>query len=169
MEKNLNNEEALKKMKELIESVNVCMYCTMDSMSEMASRPMGTAGVDEDGTIWFFTDEDTTAGQEANKESHVCLNYASTAKNTYACIMGESELVKDKNKMEELWNDFLKTWFPDGLSTPGISLIKVTPNSGHYWDTDATRLRLLYSYLKAKVTGEAADGTEGTSGKLDLS
>lgn len=168
MEKNLNNDAALEKMKSLVESVNVCMYCTKNEIGKMISRPMGTAKVDDDGTIWFFTDDDTTAAEDAKGTSDVCLNYSSTSSNTYASISGKARLVKDKSKMEELWNDFLKTWFPDGLGTPGISLIAVSPESGQYWESDATRLKLLYSYLKAKVTGEPADGSEGTTGKLKM-
>ncbi len=106
--------------------------------------------------------------QESKGGTEVCLNYASTAKNTYMCVMGSSEVVKDKAKMSELWNDMLKTWFPDGLETPGISLLKVTPTAAHYWESDATRLRLLFSYVKAKVTGEAANGTEGMEGHLNV-
>lgn len=168
MEKNLESGEAHKKMKEIADSINICMYCTMEQGSDMASRPMGTSQVDEDGTIWFFSSEEHNVVQESKGGSDVCLNYASPAKNTYMCIMGTSEVVKDKAKMAELWNDMLKTWFPDGLETPGIALLKVSPRSAHYWESDATRLRLLFSYVKAKVTGEAANGSEGTEGHLNV-
>ncbi len=57
MEKNLESADALKKLKELADSINICMYCTMEKGSDMASRPMGTAKVDEDGTIWFFSSD----------------------------------------------------------------------------------------------------------------
>jgi general stress protein 26 len=168
MEKNLQDADALKKLKELAESINICMYCTMEHGSDMASRPMSTAQVEEDGTIWFFSSDETSATQESKGGTEVCLNYASPAKNSYMCVMGNAEVVHDKAKMEELWNEFMKTWYPEGLSTPGISLLKVTPTSAHYWDNDVTRMKILFSYIRAKITGEPAKATEGNEGRLDV-
>lgn len=168
MEKNLSNDEALKKLKELVESINICMYCTMEQGSEMASRPMGTAQVEDDGTIWFFTTDSSGTAENAGDAHEVCLNYSSPAKNSYLCVMGNPELSFDKAKMKELWTPMLKTWFPDGLDTPDIALIKVTPTHAHYWDSDVTRARLLFSFLKATITGEPANGTEGDHGELKV-
>jgi general stress protein 26 len=168
MEKNLQNSEAQAKLKEIAEDIRICMYCTMQHDSDVASRPMSTAQVAEDGAIWFFSSDNTGAAQQSQGGTEVCLNYASPAKNTYMCVMGTSEVVHDKTKMKELWSDILSTWFPDGLETPGIALLKVTPSSAHYWDSDITRLKILFSYLKAKVTGEPANGSEGTEGSLDV-
>lgn len=168
MEKNLQSTEAQAKLKEIAEDIRICMYCTMQHDSDMASRPMSTAQVAADGTIWFFSSEHTGAVQQSQGGTEVCLNYAHPVKNTYMCVMGTSEVVHDKAKMKELWNDLLSTWFPQGLETPGIALLKVTPSSAHYWDADITRLKILFSYLKAKVTGESANGSEGTEGKLSV-
>ena len=167
MEKNLQSAEAVKKLKELAEGIRVCMYCTMEHGRDHASRPMSTAAVDEDGTIWFYTSDDTTAAQQSHG-NEVCLNYSDPTKNTYMCIMGSSEVVHDKAKMKELWSDFLSTWFPDGLETPGIALLKVAPSAAHYWDIDMTRVKILFSYVRAKMTGKKAEGTEGTEGELKI-
>jgi len=96
MEKNLHNQEALQKLKELVESVNICMYCSMEHGSDMASRPMGTAKIEDDGTIWFFTTDHSGAAENAQQASEVCLNYAHITKNTYLCVMAvpSSYLIK---------------------------------------------------------------------------
>jgi general stress protein 26 len=168
MEKNLHSREALEKLKELVESVHICMYCSMEHGSDMASRPMGTARIEDDGTIWFFTTDHSGAAETAQHAGEVCLNYAHITKNTYLCVMGRPELVFDKAKMKELWSPILKTWFPQGLDTPDIALVKVAPRSAHYWDSDASRLRVLFSFIKAQVTGKRPDGDEGDYGELDL-
>ncbi len=168
MEKNLSNDEALKKLKELVESINICMYCTMEQGSKMASRPMSTAKIEDNGDIWFFTTDHSGPAENAEKAPEVCLNYSSPAKNTYVCVMGDPELSFDKAKMEELWSPILKTWFPDGLETPDIALVKVTPTNAHYWESDVSRMRLLFSFVKAAVTGEPANGTEGDHGELNV-
>ncbi len=168
MEKNLSSEEALGKLKELVESINICMYCTMEQGSGMASRPMGTAKIEDNGDIWFFTTDSSGAAGNAEGAREVCLNYSSPAKNSYLCVMGRPELSFDKARMKELWSPILKTWFPEGLDTPDIALVRVRPRSAHYWESDVSRMRILSSFLKAAVTGERADGTEGDHGELKV-
>lgn len=166
MEKNLSNEAALKKMKSAVESITICMMAAVDG--DGASRPMSVAECDDNGDLWFFTKEDTDAGQEAGARKKVALHFSSPAKLNFLCVLGQSELVHDKAKMEKLFNPMMKTWFPDGLETPGIALIKVNPDSAHYWESNASRIELLYSWAKAQITGEPADGSEGRSGSLDV-
>ena len=168
MEKDLHSSVALAKLKELVESVNICMYCSMEHGSDIASRPMGTAKIEDDGTIWFFTTDHSGAAENAEGASEVCLNYAHIPKNTYLCVMGNPELIFDKAKMKELWSPILNIWFPQGLDTPDIALVKVTPRSAHYWDGDMSRLRLLFSFIKAQVTGKRPEGDEGDEGELHV-
>jgi general stress protein 26 len=42
---------------------------------------------------------------------------------------------RDKAKIHELWKFVLKTWFTEGEDDPRITVIKVTPTHGYYWDT----------------------------------
>lgn len=166
MEKNLSNEEALKKLKSSVESINICMMAAIGG--DGASRPMSVAACDDDGDLWFFTKKDTDAGQEAGAHKRVALHFSSPAKLNFLCVLGQSSLSQDKAKMKELWNPMMKTWFPDGLETPGITLIKVNPDSAHYWESNSSRIELLYSWAKAQITGEPADGSEGRSGDLNV-
>lgn len=166
MEKNFSNEEALKKMKEAIDSIGVCMMAAIGG--DGASRPMSAAQCEEDGTIWFFTNKDTDAAQESKADKGMALHFASPAKLNFLCVLGQATLSDDKAKMKELWNPMMKTWFPDGLETPGITLIRVTPESAHYWESNASRIELLYSWAKAQITGTPADGSEGRSGDLNV-
>ena len=50
-------------------------------------------------------------------------------------IFGTAEILFDKNKVEEMWTPIAKAWFTEGKDDPAISLIKVTPQEGYYWDT----------------------------------
>ena len=168
MEKNLHNTEALQKMKSLAESVNICMYAMQEGGAGITARPMSASLIEDDGTVWFFTSDNSTAGTEAEGGKSVCLAFSSPAKNTYLSVSGTAVLSHDKAKMDELWSPMLKTWFPQGLETPDIALIRVTPQSAHYWDSDASRFLLLYSFVKASITGEPAHGSEGTEGQLNL-
>lgn len=165
MKQDLQNQEALKKMKELAESVDICMFTTLQD-GRMYGRPMSTQEVEDDGTLWFFSDE-KASGTQAADGSHVCLNYASIPGNTYLTVQGRAEKVHDEARMKRLWKDILKTWYPDGPDTPGLTLIKVTPESAYYWDNDASRMRILLQYVYAKVTGNYKE-MEGREGELEM-
>lgn len=167
MEKNLENKEALEKLKSLAEDIKICMLASSDTNHNLYGRPMTTMEVSDDGTLWFFTADNTTAAQQAAKQSDVCLNYAHPAKNAYLTVQGTAELVNDKKKIKELWTPMLKIWFPDGIDDPSITLLKVTPVQAHYWDSDASRVSLLFAWIKANITGDAS-GMEGKSGELNV-
>lgn len=167
MEKNLQSQEAIQKMKKLADDVKYCMLATTDTDNSLYGRPMTTMQIEDDGTIWFFTSDHTSAASTAKQDEQVCLNYAHPGKNTYLTVQGTAHLVKDKKKMEELWTPVLKAWFPKGLDEPDIALLKITPEQAHYWDTDATKLVVLFSMLKSAVTGTPGD--TGNHGQLDIS
>lgn len=37
-------------------------------------------------------------------------------------------------KIKELWDPILKTWFTEGVDDPRITVIKVETKEGYYWD-----------------------------------
>lgn len=36
---------------------------------------------------------------------------------------------------KELWASIIETWFTGGVDDPRVTVIKVTPTEGYYWDT----------------------------------
>jgi hypothetical protein len=42
--------------------------------------------------------------------------------------------MQQRMKIEELWSPLIKTWFTEGVDDPRITVIKVTPTEGYYWD-----------------------------------
>ncbi len=166
MEDNKHGAEALKKIKELAESIDFCMLTTLDGDRKMSARPMGVQQIEDDGTIWFFTSDDQFGAQSADGDD-VLLSFSSPAKHSYLTINGKGLLTKDEAKMKELWKETMKAWFPQGLDTPGIALLKVTPDNAHYWDSDATRIMMMVQYVYAKVTGNYSE-LVGKSGELSV-
>lgn len=166
MEKNLKNNEALLKLKKLAEDVRICMMATGSNDSNTFGRPMSTITVDDDGTLWFMTKASTAAATDARKDDSICLYYSHPGNNTYLTIKGTVAVVADKAKIKELWNPIMKAWFPDGVDEPGIVALKVTPEEAYYWDTDAATLVILFSMIKAAVTG--TPGETGDHGALNI-
>ena len=54
MSQELRSEDAVKKFKELVETVNVCMFTTLDDSNTIFSRPMSTVKIDDEGNAWFL-------------------------------------------------------------------------------------------------------------------
>lgn len=52
----------------------------------------------------------------------------------FLSLDGSASISRDKARIKELWNLILKTWFTEGEDDPRITVIKVTPSHGYYWD-----------------------------------
>jgi len=150
----MKNEKNIAILKEMAESVRTCMFTTFSSGGEFGSRPMGTAKVEDDGSLWFYTNEYSPKSKEISKENNVLLAYSDPSNNTYLTVKGKAELVDDKVRKEAYFSPFIKAWFPDGIEDPRLILIKVTPEEAEYWDASASKIVVLFSILKAVVTGD---------------
>lgn len=56
--------------------------------------------------------------------------------------------------MRELWQPPLKAWFPQGLDTPGIALIKVEATEAEIWDAPASTAAHILGLIKSQVTSK---------------
>ncbi|HXG84688.1 MAG TPA: pyridoxamine 5'-phosphate oxidase family protein [Pyrinomonadaceae bacterium] len=155
-----NRQEAIDKLIGLVEDIEFAMLTTVDTDGVLRSRPMATQKAEIDGDLWFFTNDKTHKAEEIERDNRVNVSYAEPKDNVYVSVSGAAEIVRDKAKMEELWNPILKAWFPDGLETPGICLLKVNVEQAEYWDSPSSALVQVVGFVKALVTGKRADGGE---------
>ena len=154
-----NREESIEKLKSLIEDIDFGMLTTMDG-GKLRSRPMSTQKVEFDGDLWFFTSDKTHKVDEIEADNRVNVAYSKPEDNVYVSVSGTAALVKDRAKIEELWNPILKAWFPEGLDDPTLSLLRVSVEEAEYWDSPNSKLVQIFGFVKALVTGKAAQGGE---------
>lgn len=160
-----NTQDNIKTLKGLVDEVKIAMLCTSHG-EQLRSRPMSTAQFDEEGNIWFFTNEHSGKTDELEGNHQICLAYSSPSKNTYISITGEARIVNDWQKMKELYNPAINAWFPKGLDDPNLALLKVTPLEAEYWDSSSSKMVTLFQMAKAIITGQKYD--EGEHGKIQL-
>ncbi len=153
------------KLKELVKDIHIAMLSSIKD-NQVHSRPMATSEVDADGTIWFFTKDDSAKVTEIEQNASVTLSYANPQSNTYVAVIGKTAVSHDKEKIKELWNPMLKAWFPNGPEDPEIGLLKFTPETAEYWDSKAGRMVALFNIAKAALNGQTYD--QGEHGKLNL-
>lgn len=117
-------QESIEKFKSLTESIDFCMLTTING-GQLRSRPMSTQEMDENGDLWFLTSDQTHKVDEIQADNRVNVAYSKPDDNTYVSVSGRGEIIKDRQKIEDLWNPLFKAWFPKGLDDPSISLLKV--------------------------------------------
>lgn len=164
--KNLISSEAIGKIKKLAESADTCHFVTAISKIPLSTRPMSTQKVDDDGSVWFMSDRDSAKNHEISSDRRVQLFYSHQSSSEYMSIFGTAEILFDKNKIEEMWTPIARAWFTEGKDDPAISLIKVTPEEGYYWDTKNNKMVSLIKIATAIVTGKTMD--DGIEGKLTV-
>ena len=151
MDNNADRDENIKKLHELIKDIRFAMLTTIEEDGTLRSRPMATQEFDFDGDLWFFTYGSAHKVEEVQHNQHVNISYAEPKDQKYVSVSGTAQLVRDRQKIEDLWNPLFKAWFAKGLDEPDLALLKLTLHrpSGrgffHHRDSQAVPLRKLYT------------------------
>ncbi len=162
----LVNQDAISKMKEMAEDIKTCMFCTYDAQHVMQTAPMSVNEIDDDGTFWFLSTKESTRNEDLEANSATDLIFAQPGSSSYLSVRGKSEVLYDRNKIDELWNGILKTWFTEGKDDPNISVIKFTPEEAYYWDTKNGKMVSFLKIAVGAVIGKTMD--DGIQGKLEV-
>ena len=161
--KNLTHEEAIKKFKEIVEHESVCLFTTQLTTVPLTTRPMSVKKVCDQGNFWFLSPSDSDKNQEISSDPRVQLFISNTSNYEFLSVYGKASITRDRDKIEELWSDIAKAWFPEGKDDPRVTVIKVSPEEGFYWDTKDGKLVSMVKILASAVTGKTLqEGVEGT-------
>ena len=166
MENTQDRTQGLKMLKDKIKHIKVAMLTSVNPDGSLHTRPMQTQEIKGDGNLWFFTGKNSHKIAEIRNDSHVSLGYTDPASNTYVAVCGRASLVTDQAKVDELWHDMLKAWFPEGKNDPNISLLKVSIDSAEFWDSPSSKVVQLIGMAKAMVTGESYKPGPGEHGNI---
>jgi len=167
MSKAVTQDDKLGKLREIVKAVDICMLTTVDERGGLHSRPMSNnRDVEFDGGLWFFTYGSSHKVDEVNRASKVNASFADVDNQLYASLSGNAEIVRDRAKIEEHWKPQLKAWFPEGVDTPDIALLKVTVERAEYWDSSQSWVAHAVGLVSSLVTGEPAQF--GENEKIEL-
>ena len=165
--KNLEQEKGIIKIKQIVDEVMFCFFCTSPEIQNQPNATVMTAqDVDDDGNIWFFSGKDSQRNHDIALNKNINLYFSSPEKDTYFSINAEATVVYDKTMIEKLWNPILKIWFKDGIEDQNISLIKVAINEASYWDSNDGKMVNFFKMLAAVITG--IDNTDSVHGSINL-
>jgi general stress protein 26 len=135
-----------KTLPDIAEAMKDIDFCVLTSRAEDGSlgrRPMSNnREVEFEGTSWFYTYEQHRSVADIRRDPAVGLSYQGSAglkglvgaPGMFVHVQGEARLVDETAALAEHWDKELERWFPQGIDTPGITLIEVVAKRIHYWD-----------------------------------
>jgi len=163
--KDLKQEDAITKLKELAEKIDFTMMATDLSQPPFHVIPMSTKKVDDDGNIWFLSDASSTHNKHIEQEERALLTYSNKSDMEFLSVYGQAIIGNDKKIIDELYASSDDMWF-DGKDDPNITTIQIRPSDVHYWDSKDNKLVSMIKFTTGAITGTQPDLTE--SGELDI-
>lgn len=136
----------------LVSNAKVGMLTTTTAEGKQVSRPMGLQEAAFDGDLWFFAYDDSTKVTQIKADPEVNVSFSDSKNTSWTSIAGRAEIVHDRAKAEELYSPTLKAWFPDGLETPGLTLIKIHADTAEYWEGPSSTVGFVLGVARAAVT-----------------
>jgi general stress protein 26 len=130
----LQGQEAVAKIKEIVDIAKACFFCTKAATGEsIGARPMNVRKVDDKGNLWFLSADDSRINNEIALNPYVTLYFQGSPHSDFVQLNGRATISRDQEKIKELW-EAIKTWFTEGVNDSRITVVKVIPSVGYYWD-----------------------------------
>jgi general stress protein 26 len=135
--------KTLSDISEAMRDIDFCTLSTVAANGAIASRPMSNnREVDYTGDSWFFTTDDAAMVRDIAGNPNVGCSYQGSAglmgvvgkPGMFIHLEARATLVRDKAQFAEHWDKSLDRWFPQGVDTPSLVLIRARAERIHYWD-----------------------------------
>lgn len=161
--RDLVGDAALRTIKRIVERAENCFFCTSCNDGSCVARPMNVRQMDDEGNLWFLSADDSHKNDELTRDKAVRLYFQGSKHSDFLLVDGTAIVSKDRKMIEELWEPILRTWFTEGIDDPRITVIKVSPTSGYYWETKHGNLVAGIKMLIGAAIGQTLDDSmEGT-------
>lgn len=155
------------RLSDLINDFSEAMLVTHLEDHSMRGRPMRMAKIETDGDLWFVTEGDSAKTDEIEKHPQVAVIFQSGSK--YVSLSGTATITRKQSKINELWSEAWKVWFPEGKNDPNLMLLKVEAEQGEYWDNSGVRgLTYAFKAGQAYLQGERPEVGPDINAKVEL-
>ena len=154
-------DKKLEDLFEMIDDIGVCMFTTRRADGYLVSRPMQAQHREEDGRLWFVTDDDAHKLDELRSDHHVNLAFYKDGSREWISVSGDARVTRDRAKVRELYKPDWKAWFGDeggtrngGPDDPRLTLIEIEPRTVEYLKVTKPKPVVIFEVVKAIVTGK---------------
>lgn len=148
---------AAEKIREIAKHARFCLFGTALKQPPVAVRPMTVQNVDDTGALWFLSGRQTHTNQHIASDPLVQLFFANPDKQEFLTLDGTATIHTDRPTKEAHWTPFAKTWFNQGVDDPDLTVIRVQPAAGYYWDTKHGKTVAFLKSAAGMVIGKTLD------------
>lgn len=141
----------------IIEDAQICMLTTYNLSGGLCSRPMYALELDANGNLWFFTSTTSHLISELRSNHNVQITFAS-GKNKFVSASAKAYEVFDRAHMQSLWTPMMKTWFPQGLESTDLVLLRLELEDIEYWEEPTSPVTRITGFFKSMITNQPAQG-----------
>jgi general stress protein 26 len=152
-ERDLNTTGTREELTALLKEFRTGILVTRDDRGMPRARPMAIAKCEADGSVWFATSSHTPKVDEIVRDTNVAVICHRNRDEAWISLSGRAELVRDRKKLEELWDPSMKAWF-ESKDDPAILLIRVTPIHAEFYEPNKPFFARAFEFAKGVVTRE---------------
>lgn len=157
-------KEALEKLHELSDDIEIAMMTTRRADGHLVSRAMATQKRAEGADLWFVTSADACKLDELEEEPHVNLAYYKDRAREWVSVSGMARVSQDRSIIHALYARHWKAWFPEEgdprhgtPDDPRMVLIGVDIHSAVFFEVNKPQPRVLFELARGMVTGREPD------------
>ncbi|MES2696673.1 MAG: pyridoxamine 5'-phosphate oxidase family protein [Verrucomicrobiota bacterium] len=161
---NLSGTAAAQKIREIAKSARICFFGTSPGKHPLDVVPMAVQDVDEAGNLWFLSGRSSQKNRHIAEDPRVQLLFANVGDSDYLSLHGVATISDSRADKEAHWTPIAKTWFTGGIDDPEVTVIKVEPSDGYYWDTEHGKMVATLKMAIGALTGKTMD--DSVEGKV---
>jgi len=130
----------MKDLSRKMREIDFAMLVTRTSNGALAGRPTSNnRDVDYTGDSYYFANDQTRTVSDIEADPNVSLSFQGSSgvlgqRPLFVSVEGTAELIRDKAQFKAHWTSDLDRWFPNGVDTPGVVMIRVRATRMHYWN-----------------------------------
>lgn len=160
----LAGTKAADKIRAVAQTANVCLFGTAVGQHPLTVRPMAVQSVDATGNLWFLSSRSSHTNQHLAQDARVQLLFANPGSSEYLTLEGTAVVSDDPALRRAHWTPIAKTWFHEGVDDSELTVIRVEPHDGYYWDTRHGKMVAAIKIALGAVMGKTTD--DGVQGNL---
>lgn len=153
----LSGTQAVEEIREVAKAAGICLFGTLPDHVPLNVRPMAVQTVDPSGNLWFLSSRSSHTNRHIKEDGRVQLLFANPAKSEYMTLQGTATISDDRALKEEHWTPIAKTWFNEGIDDTDLTVIRVEPSDGYYWDTKHGKMVSFLKIAAGAVSGKTLD------------
>ncbi|WP_412560900.1 pyridoxamine 5'-phosphate oxidase family protein [Winogradskyella sp. MIT101101] len=130
----LKGDDAIKKIKSIIERNPIAMLVADLKMDSPTVCPMTVKGMDGKGILWFLSTKDSDHYKSIEEDQRILLTFSNESNHEYLSVTGLASHVSSKTVIDTLWKDEDAKWYHNGRDDDNVVALKVGIVDAYYWD-----------------------------------